>query len=64
MISEKRRKELEKFFWEESNEEESQEWRDSLTCEEEILVSEWDGTVNNGIAKLCEQIKSAKRIKT
>lgn len=55
-ISEKRREYL---FWawgEESEDPETQEWRDELTEAEEMLVSSWDRAARIEIRKLCERI--------
>lgn len=56
MISKERMEELEHYFWEESNDEDTQEWREDLNEEEEKLVSEWDKKVCRGMATLCEKI--------
>jgi hypothetical protein len=56
MISNERLEELESYFWEESNDEDTQLWREDLSEEEDKLISEWDKKYNVGIANLCEQI--------
>lgn len=52
MISKERIEELESYFWDETNDEETQEWRDDLTEEERKIVDVWDNkyaTAFNGL---------------
>lgn len=61
MISKERLEEMEYYFWGETNDEDTQEWRDDLNNEEEKMVSEWDERVKKGISNLCGEI--IKKIK-
>lgn len=61
MISKERIEELESYFWDETNDEETQEWRNDLNDEEEKLVSEWDEKYASGFATLCEEIMKHKK---
>lgn len=56
MISKERIKELEHYFWNESNDEDTQEWRDELNLEEEKLIESWDDRVNTATKNLCEKM--------
>ncbi len=56
MIAAERFKFLEWAWGEESEDPESQEWREELTKEEQQLVSSWDKSFNIGVRILCEQI--------
>jgi hypothetical protein len=56
MISKERIEELESYFWDETNDVETQEWRDDLNDEEEKLISEWDEKYAVGIGTLCKEI--------
>ena len=42
MITDKRIKEMEAWFWAETNGEWTAEWRDDLTPEEALLIDRWD----------------------
>jgi hypothetical protein len=56
MISKERIEELEDCFWNESNDEYTQEWRDDLNAEEEQIVSEWDQNYNSAFTSMCKEI--------
>ncbi len=56
MISESRLEEIEKYFWAESNDEDTQIWRDELNTEEQELIDEWDKRVDKAITKLTNEI--------
>ena len=43
-------------FCAETNDPESEEWRNDLTDEEARMVSDWDNRYNNGVLRLCEAI--------
>ena len=60
MISPSRREELSSLFWNETNEEWTQEWRDDLTPEEATLVRQWDKRSAEGMASLCRRILELK----
>jgi hypothetical protein len=61
MISTERRIELRENHDAETNDEETEEWRDGLTDEERALVTEWDKRYENGIYSLCKAILYAER---
>lgn len=52
MLSKDRETELNELFWNESNDEETQAWRDELTIEEERLVEQWDHDIISGMSNL------------
>lgn len=56
MISPSRYEELHGLFWDETNEEWTQEWREDLTQEEAALVAQWDERVRKGMLKMCQKI--------
>lgn len=56
MISEERLEELESYFWAETDEEESQEWRENLSEEEAQLIDEWDEKYNIAYYKVITEI--------
>ena len=59
MVSEERKEELYDYHCSETNESETQNWRNDLTDEEELLVKEWDTAYdkvrNNLIASIYRQ---------
>ena len=57
MITDERRQELASLFWDETNEEWTQEWRDNLTPEEVALVEKWDHDFETGLAEMCEMFR-------
>lgn len=61
-IEQKRLDELRRFWWDETCEPETQEWRDDLTSSEEKLVESWDHAYNLGVKSLCEQILHLERV--
>lgn len=56
MISQERIEELETYFWEETNDEDTQYWREDLNDKEKKLVCEWDKGYGESVAGLCEEI--------
>lgn len=57
MVISKERYDYLLWAWgEESEDPETQEWRDELTEAEEMLVSSWDRAARIEIRKLCERI--------
>lgn len=56
-MKEYRIKELESYFWDETNDEETTEWREDLNEEELNLVAEWDKRIRNGMITLCKEIQ-------
>ena len=54
--------ELRHYWNEETEDEDTQEWRDEITAvDEQLLIEEWDNNYNTGILKLCEEILEAER---
>ena len=51
-----REAELERLFWAETDDPETQVWREELTDEEAALVAAWDDQVVIGMARLCREI--------
>ena len=56
MITRERFEELNSYFWQESNEVETQEWRDELTAEEAKLIDEWDEQNRLCMLRMLEKI--------
>lgn len=57
MISDERIEEMRFWYNRETNDEETQEWRDDLTPDECNLNEEWDTRYFNGIKKICDDIE-------
>ena len=54
--------ELHHYWNEETEDEDTQEWREKITAaDEQILIEEWDNSYNMGILKLCEEILELER---
>lgn len=51
-----READLERLFWAETDDPETQAWREDLTVEEAELVAAWDDQVEIGMARLCREI--------
>ena len=60
-ISEERQDELSELFWAETNDEDSQEWRNELTAEEAALVAKWDGDFDHALGQLVTEIHNHTR---
>jgi len=46
------------WLWEnETNEEETQEWRDELDSEEQELVDKWDNGFDSGLVRMFQDLK-------
>lgn len=56
MILQERIDELEYYFYNESNDEDTQTWRDDLNHEEQELINKWDKQFNQGMMNVCEKI--------
>jgi hypothetical protein len=56
MISQDRIDELEYYFYNESNDEDTQTWRDYLNKEEQELINKWDKQFSKGMINVCEEI--------
>ena len=55
-ITAEREAELCYCFWEETNEPETQEWREDLTCDEAVMVEQWDEKFIKGYAAIAQKI--------
>lgn len=51
-----REEELLSYFWDESNDPETQEWRDELTEDEAAMVEQWDEQTADAIGALAQRI--------
>ena len=49
MIAPERLQQMEDNFWAETNDPDTEEWREDLNAEEAALVAEWDDRVEAGI---------------
>lgn len=47
-----RYEELQRYFWDETNDPETQEWREDLTADEAAMVEQWDVQTAQGMEKL------------
>ena len=56
MITRERFEELNSYFWQETNEAETQEWREELTAEEAELIDDWDEQNRLCMLRMCEKI--------
>jgi len=63
MITQDRIDEMEDDFWSESNDEDTQEWREDLTEEETKVVDKWDRKYAQGTVSLCQQILDIEKEK-
>ena len=53
--------EMNRDFWEETNDPESEEWREDLTPEEAEIVAEWDGDFLEGYTRLWQDVAEAAK---
>ena len=53
--------EMEEDFWSESNDEDTQEWREDLTDEEIKVIDKWDRKYAQGTVNVCKQILDFKK---
>lgn len=60
-ISEARMKELADNFYAETNDPETQEWRDELTPQEAEIIADWDNGYAVGVHKICQDIMALQR---
>lgn len=60
MITEERREYLLWAWSEETNDPETEEWREELTPEEEELVKGWDKGYESGLAQLCGRMEAQR----
>ena len=51
--------ELQQWFWAETNEPETQEWRNRLSAEDAEIVATWDAEVDVGFCNLIRQLAAA-----
>lgn len=56
-VPQEREDELYWLWGNETEDEETQEWRDELTADEAALVGQWDKQYSTGFAKLVEEIR-------
>lgn len=56
MVTHERANELHDLFWNETNDSDTEEWRESLTQEEAAIVARWDRQVEVGLGKLYKAI--------
>lgn len=55
-VSPEREEELEQLFWDETNDPETEEWRDDLTADEAAMVEQWDERTAEGFLALTQEI--------
>jgi len=60
-ISEARMIELADNWNAETNDPETQEWRDDLTPEEAEIIADWDNGYADGMHQLCQEIMALQR---
>lgn len=53
-VTEEREEELQSCFWNETNEPETEEWRENLTADEAAMVEQWDAQCLSGYQKLAQ----------
>jgi len=53
MVSKERKAELLTLWWDETNEDWTQEWRDDLDREELALVDQWDRQYSSSVYQMC-----------
>lgn len=51
-----REEELEQLFWDETNDPETEEWRDELTADEAAMVEQWDERTAKGFQALLQAL--------
>lgn len=55
-VSEERESELQQLFWDETNDPETQEWREDLTADEAAMVEQWDTQTAKSFSQLAQDI--------
>lgn len=55
-VSEARETELQQLFWDETNDPETQAWREDLTADEAAMVEQWDARTAKGFSQLAQKI--------
>ena len=55
-VSEEREAELQQLFWDETNDPETQEWREDLTADEAAMVEQWDTQTAKGFSQMAQDI--------
>jgi len=63
MVSKERKAEMLALWWDETNEDWTQEWRDNLNKEERALVEQWDEQYESGFQRICQKILKADNFK-
>lgn len=62
MITEERIEEMKEYFWAETNDPETEEWREDLTKEEAALVESWDDDYSDAFYGILKKIaETAKK---
>lgn len=51
-----RYEELQRYFWDETNDPETQEWREDLTADEAAMVDRWDAQTAKGFSQIAQEI--------
>lgn len=51
-----RYEELQRYFWDETNDPETQEWREDLTADEAAMVERWDAQTAKGFSQIAQDI--------
>jgi hypothetical protein len=62
-IDEDRLEDLQELWERETNDPDTQEWRDDLTQEEHQLVAEWDANYSNAVGAICKEITEVRKRK-
>ena len=60
-MTEQRKEELLSLWWKETNEDETQEWRDELTADEQAMVENWDYGFTDGITQMIQDSREGQR---
>ena len=64
-VPDSREEDMQHWFWEETNDPETMEWREDLTPDEAAMVEQWDNRTAQGFSKLAQAIleQQAKKLK-
>ena len=64
-VPDSREEDMQHWFWEETNDPETMEWREDLTPDEKAMVEQWDNRTAQGFSKLAQAIleQQAKKLK-
>lgn len=61
-VTAEREEELRSCFWNETNDPDSEEWREDLTEDEAAMVEQWDERSSNGFSRLAQDILDRESI--